>query len=223
MTHKTNPISYRLGVNEEWRSRYFDTKNLKFFLEEDEIIRNTINKLFKRSGIERIEIERVRGNNIKIFISTARPGIIIGRGGKGVEDLRKELLKKIIKFRKEKNLETKNIDLDLAITEVKKPDISAQLVSENIATALEKRVPYRKVIKNALEKITTYKEVEGAKIMVSGRLNGVEIARREWVSKGRIPLITIRSNIDYAENKAYCTYGVIGIKVWIYKGEKQLE
>lgn len=223
MTHKTNPISYRLGVNEEWRSRYFDTKNLKFFLEEDEIIRNTINKLFKRSGIERIEIERVRGNNIKIFISTARPGIIIGRGGKGVEDLRKELLKKIIKFRKEKNLEIKNIDLDLAITEVKKPDISAQLVSENIATALEKRVPYRKVIKNALEKITTYKEVEGAKIMVSGRLNGVEIARREWVSKGRIPLITIRSNIDYAENKAYCTYGVIGIKVWIYKGEKQLE
>ena len=223
MTHKTNPISYRLGVNEEWRSRYFDTKNLKFFLEEDEIIRNTINKLFKRSGIERIEIERVRGNNIKIFISTARPGIIIGRGGKGVEDLRKELLKKIIKFRKEKNLETKNIDLDLAITEVKKPDISAQLVSENIATALEKRVPYRKVIKNALEKITTYKEVGGAKIIVSGRLNGVEIARREWVSKGRIPLITIRSNIDYAENKAYCTYGVIGIKVWIYKGERQLE
>ena len=207
MTHKTNPISYRLGVNEEWRSRYFDRKNLKFFLEEDEIIRNTINKLFKRSSIERIDIERVRGNNIKIFISTARPGIIIGRGGKGIEDLRKELLKKIIKFRKEKNLETKNIDLDLAITEVKKPDISAQLISENIATALEKRVPYRKVIKNALEKITTYKEVQGAKIKVSGRLNGVEIARREWVSKGRIPLITIRSNIDYAENKAYCTYG----------------
>ncbi len=172
---------------------------------------------------QRIEIERVRGNNIKIFISTARPGIIIGRGGKGVEDLRKELLKKIIKFRKEKNLETKNIDLDLAITEVKKPDISAQLVSENIATALEKRVPYRKVIKNSLEKITTYKEVKGAKIMVSGRLNGVEIARREWVSKGRIPLVTIRSDIDYAENRAYCTYGVIGIKVWIYKGEKQLE
>ena len=223
MTHKTNPISYRLGVNEEWRSRYFDQKNLKFFLEEDEIIRNTINKLFKRSSIERIDIERVRGNNIKIFISTARPGIIIGRGGKGIEDLRKELLKKIIKFRKEKNLETKNIDLDLAITEVKKPDISAQLISENIAAALEKRVPYRKVIKNALEKITTYKEVQGAKIKVSGRLNGVEIARREWVSKGRIPLITIRSNIDYAENKAYCTYGVIGIKVWIYKGEKQLE
>ncbi len=223
MTHKTNPISYRLGVNEEWRSRYFDQKNLKFFLEEDEIIRNTINKLFKRSSIERIDIERVRGNNIKIFISTARPGIIIGRGGKGIEDLRKELLKKIIKFRKEKNLETKNIDLDLAITEVKKPDISAQLISENIATALEKRVPYRKVIKNALEKITTYKEVQGAKIKVSGRLNGVEIARREWVSKGRIPLITIRSNIDYAENKAYCTYGVIGIKVWIYKGEKQSE
>jgi len=129
MTHKTNPISYRLGVNEEWRSRYFDRKNLKFFLEEDEIIRNTINKLFKRSSIERIDIERVRGNNIKIFISTARPGIIIGRGGKGIEDLRKELLKKIIKFRKEKNLETKNIDLDLAITEVKKPDISAQLIN----------------------------------------------------------------------------------------------
>ncbi|HOM68241.1 MAG TPA: 30S ribosomal protein S3 [Candidatus Paceibacterota bacterium] len=223
MTHKTNPISYRLGINEEWRSRYFDAKNLKFFLEEDEIIRNTINKLFKRSSIEKIDIERVRGNNIKIFISTARPGIIIGRGGKGVEDLRKELLKKIIKFRKQKNLETKNIDLDLSIAEVKKPDISAQLVSENIAIALEKRVPYRKVIKNSLEKITTYKEVKGAKIMVSGRLNGVEIARREWVSKGRIPLVTIRSDIDYAENRAYCTYGVIGIKVWIYKGEKQLE
>ena len=223
MTHKTNPISYRLGINEEWHSRYFDAKNLKFFLEEDEIIRNTISKLFKRSSIEKIDIERVRGNNIKIFINTARPGIIIGRGGKGVEDLRKELLKKIVKFRKQKNLETKNIDLDLSITEVKKPDISAQLVSENIAAALEKRVPYRKVIKNSLEKITTYKEVEGAKIMVAGRLNGVEIARREWISKGRIPLITIRSNIDYAENKAYCTYGVIGIKVWIYKGEKQLE
>lgn len=217
MTHKTNPISYRLGITNNWRARYFPKKNIGFFLEEDELIRRTIQKKFKRSGIERVEIERY-ANTIKIFIKTARPGFLIGRGGSGVDELRKFLTEVLKKFRTRKNQGTDFV-LQLNIEEVKKSEISAQIVAENIAISLERRIPFRRVIKNALAKIVSHKDVKGAKIKVSGRLDGVTISRREFVSEGKIPLVTIRSNIDYAEERAYCTYGVIGIKVWIYKGE----
>lgn len=186
-------------------------------MEEDELIRKTIGKAYKRAGIENIEIER-NTNTVKIFISTARPGLIIGRGGAGIDALRTLLTKQLKKFRQAKAL-TEDFILQLNIEEVKKPEISAQIVAENIAVSLEKRIRFRRVIKSALAKIMSYKEVKGAKIKVSGRLDGVEISRSEFVAEGKIPLITVRSQIDYAEERAYCTYGVLGIKVWIYKGE----
>lgn len=218
MTHKTNPISYRLGIFENWRSRYFKRKDLAFLLEEDQLIRQVINQKFKRSGIERIEIER-KGQEVKVFIFSARPGLLIGRGGTGINDLRQELEKKMKKLRAKNNYSL-DFNLQLNVEEVKKPEISAQIVSENIALALEKRIPYKRVMKTSLSKIMSYKEVKGAKILIAGRLDGAEISRTEWLSEGKIPLITLRSRIDYAENRAYCTYGVLGIKVWIYKGEQ---
>ncbi len=217
MTHKTNPISYRLGVNQNWQSRYFSKKNLGFFLEEDELIRATINAKYKRAGIERVEIER-QASALKIFIRTARPGFVIGKGGTGIEDLRRLLTAKIKKLRLIKKKEA-DLSLQLNIEEVKKPETSAQIVAENVAVSLEKRLPFRRVIKGALAKILSYKNVQGAKIKVAGRLGGADISRSEFVAEGKIPLITLRSNIDYAEEKAHTTYGVIGVKVWIYKGE----
>ncbi len=217
MTHKTNPIAYRLGISTQWHSRYFSEKNLKTFLEEDMLIRSLIEKKHKRSGIEKVDIER-NGNVVRVFIHTARPGLIIGRGGSGVDDMRNILTKAIHVFRTKKKY-SQDFVLQFNIEEVRRPEISAYIVSENIALSLEKRMPFRRVIKGALEKVMSYKEVKGAKMYVAGRLNGAEIARTEWVSDGKLPLVTLRSDIDYAENRAYCTYGTLGVKVWIYKGE----
>ncbi|PIR26160.1 MAG: 30S ribosomal protein S3 [Candidatus Brennerbacteria bacterium CG11_big_fil_rev_8_21_14_0_20_43_10] len=217
MTHKTNPIAYRLGISTQWHSRYFSAKNLKTFLEEDMLIRSLIGKKHKRSGIEKVDIER-SGNTVRVCIYTVRPGFIIGRGGSGVDDMRNILTKAIHVFRTKKNY-SQDFVLQFNVEEVRRPEISAGIVSENIALSLEKRMPFRRVIKQALGKMMSYKEVKGAKVSVAGRLNGTLIARTEWVSDGKIPLITLRSDIDYAENRAYCTYGVLGIKVWVYKGE----
>jgi small subunit ribosomal protein S3 len=217
MTHKTNPLVHRLGIIYDWQSRYFVKQKRGFFLEEDALIRTAIQKKFKRSGIESIGIER-NANTLKIYIKTARPGFIIGKGGTGVEELRKILQAKI-KILREKSRQEKEVMIQLNIEEVKKPEISAKIVAENVAVSLERRMPFRKTIKNTLAKVMSYRDVKGAKIKVSGRLDGVEISRREFVAEGKIPLVTIRSLIDYAEERAYCTYGVIGIKVWIYKGE----
>jgi len=151
---------------------------------------------------------------VNIIISSARPGLIIGRGGEGVEKLKRELENKIIK-KKDKKRETR-----IEIREIKDPWTSATLSAQWIAQQIEKRVRYRKVLKRALSKIRAHKEVQGARVEVSGRLNGAEIARREWLGEGRLPRQTLRANIDYAKAEAFCTYGVIGVKVWIYKGEK---
>ncbi len=219
MTHKTNPIAYRLGISQQWHARYLPkhTADMKFMLEEDELLRAAVAKKFKRAGIEKVDVER-NGNVVKVFVHTARPGMIIGRGGSGIEETRKLLTQTVRAFRRKKKT-SQDFVVQLNVEEVRRPEISAQVASENIALNLEKRLPFRRVIKQALEKIISYKEVKGAKISVAGRLNGAEISRTEWVSDGKIPLITLRSNIDYAENRAYCTYGVLGVKVWIYKGE----
>ncbi len=219
MTHKTNPIAYRLGISQQWHARYFPKRgaDMKVMLQEDDLIRASIAKKFKRVGIESVDIER-SGNVVKAFVHTARPGMIIGRGGSGIEETR-TLLTRAVRLFRQRVKYTQDFIIQLNVEEVRKPEISAQVASENIALSLEKRLPFRRVIKQALEKIMSYKEVKGAKISVAGRLNGAEISRTEWVSDGKIPLITLRSHIDYAENRAYCTYGVLGIKVWIYKGE----
>ena len=213
MSHKVHPKAYRLRRIADWDSRGFYRKTSEL-LEEDFKIRQYIDKKLAKVGIEKIEIERFSGK-INIIISSARPGLIIGRGGEGVEQLKKEIEIKIIKpIKKDKK------ELRIEIREIKNPWTSASLSAQWVAQQIEKRVAFRRVLKQALSKIMVNKEIKGARVEVSGRLNGVEIARREWLGEGQLPRQTIRADIDYAKKEAYCSYGVIGIKVWIYKGEK---
>ncbi len=210
MAKKTNPKALRIKGIENWHSRGFYEKDFPSFLEEDFKIREFLGKKIGKLGVEKIEIERSPGK-ISIIISTARPGLIIGRGGEGAERLAQQLKERILKEKSE---------LKIEIREVKNPWTSAYLVSQWMAEQIEKRVPFRRVLKGALGKIMSQKGIQGAMVYVAGRLDGVEIARKEWLRKGRLPRQTLRADIDYAENRAFCTYGVIGIKVWIYKGEK---
>jgi small subunit ribosomal protein S3 len=225
MGHKINPKAYRLGIIRDWESRYFVKKDLPAILREDVLIRETVRKKMTRVGIEAIEIER-SGEMINIKIRSSRPGLIIGRGGSGIDDLRKILAAKIHALRRKgggmrhKLQSQQKFSIMISVEEVRRPELSAAVAAENIAIEIEKRMPFRRTIKQALSKIMQNKEVQGCKIMVSGRLDGAEISRTEWVYEGKIPLVTIRSNIDYAQDQAYCTYGVVGIKVWIYKGER---
>jgi len=212
MAQKINPKSYRLGITEDWSSHWLDLKNTKKFLEEDYKIRQFVLKQTKTAKIENIEIER-KAKDIKVIIRTARPGLLIGRQGVGIENLSIGL-KKLLK--------TDN-KINIVVEEVKHPEISASIVAQNIVEDIEKRISYRRVLKQHLSKIIQHKEVLGAKVMASGRLDGIEIARDEWLKEGRLPLSTLRANIDYGFSEAHCTYGVVGIKVWIYKGEYQKE
>lgn len=210
MSHRVHPKAFRIRGIEDWDSRGFYEKDFALTLKEDLKIREFLQKKIGKLGLEKIELERFPAK-INIIILTSRPGFVIGRGGGGVEELKKELEEKILKRKGECKIE---------IREVKSPWTSASLVSQWMADQIERRVRYRRVLKGALAKIMAQKGVEGARVGLSGRLNGVEIARREWLKKGRLPRQTIRADIDYAQNRAYCTYGVVGIKVWIYKGEK---
>jgi len=210
MSHRVHPKAFRIRGIEDWDSRGFYEKDFALTLKEDLKIRGFLQKKIGKLGVAKIEIERFPAK-INIIVWTSRPGLVIGRGGGGVEELKKELEGKILKRKGECKIE---------IREVKSPWTSASLVSQWMADQIERRVRYRRVLKGALAKIMAQKGVEGARVGLSGRLNGVEIARREWLKKGRLPRQTIRADIDYAQNRAYCTYGVVGIKVWIYKGEK---
>lgn len=215
MSHKVHPKAYRTRRISDWETRGFYHNPAKY-LKEDFKIRKYIDKKIGKLGVEKIEIERF-ANKINIIICSARPGLIIGRGGEGVEQLRKELKDKVVKL---KTKDKKEIEVKIEIREIKNPWTSASLSAQWVAQQIEKRVAFRRVLKQALSKITANKEIKGARIEVSGRLNGAEIARREWVGSGQLPRQTIRADIDYAKAEAYCSYGVIGIKVWIYKGEK---
>jgi len=210
MSHRVHPKAFRIRGIEDWDSRGFYEKDFALTLKEDLKIRGFLQKKIGKLGVAKIEIERFPAK-INIIVWTSRPGLVIGRGGGGIEELKKELEGKILKRKGECKIE---------IREVKSPWTSASLVSQWMADQVERRVRYRRVLKGALAKIMAQKGVEGARVGLSGRLNGVEIARREWLKKGRLPRQTIRADIDYAQNRAYCTYGVVGIKVWIYKGDK---
>lgn len=213
MSHKVHPKIYRLRGLKDWNSRWLDKKKFLSYLREDFIIREELEKKLKKLSVEKIEIERFPGKVI-IIIYSARPGLIIGRGGGGIEDLKKQLERKIFKVKNDFK-----IDLKIDVKEIKNPWSSAALSAQWMAQQIEKRARYKKVLKWTLEKIMALKENVGARVEVAGRLDGTEIARREWLRKGNLPRQTIRANIDYAEEKAFCTYGVVGIKVWIYKGE----
>jgi len=205
MGQKTNPIEFRLGITRTWDSRWFAKRNYAELLHEDIFIRNYLKKKLYTAGISKIEIERA-ANKVKVNIYSARPGLIIGKKGSGVDQLRAEVQKL-----------TKN-ELLLNVLEVRKAEIDATLVSESIAAQLEKRVAFRRAMKKAMA--TAIKMgVRGIKVRVSGRLGGADIARTEGYSEGSIPLHTLRADIDYGVATASTTYGQIGIKTWIYKGD----
>ena len=207
MGQKTNPIGLRLGINRSWDSVWFDEKNYASKLHEDIILRNYINNRLNHSSISRIEISRTP-KRVSVTIHTARPGIVIGRGGSEVEELKAEL-KKFMGY-----------DVNINVSEIKRPGLRAELVGQNIAQQLEKKVNYRRAVKKAIQS-TMSMGAEGIRVCISGRLNGNEIARSETYREGRVPLHTLRAEIDYTIAESHTSYGIIGVKVWIYSGEKR--
>jgi small subunit ribosomal protein S3 len=216
MSHKVHPKSFRIRGTEDWNIRGFYGNKMPQYLEEDFLIKDFLREKLKEASVANIEIEH-SANKLNIIIETARPGLIIGRGGNGIETLKAEIEKKI---KRKLKRETSSGEIRLEIKEVKNPYMSSALVAQIIAQQIEKRMPFRQVLKKSIEKVMTGKEAKGIRIEVAGRLNGIEIARREWVAQGRLPRNTLRADIDYAQDEAHCTYGKIGIKVWIYKGDK---
>jgi small subunit ribosomal protein S3 len=204
---KTNPIGLRLGINRSWDSVWFDEKNYASKLHEDIILRNYINNRLSHASISRIEISRT-SKRISVTIHTARPGIVIGRGGTEVETLKSEL-KKFMGY-----------DVNINVSEIKRPGLRAELVGQNIAQQLEKKVNYRRAVKKAIQS-TMSMGAEGIRVCVAGRLNGNEIARSETYREGQVPLHTLRAEIDYTSITSHTSYGTIGVKVWIYTGEKR--
>ena len=205
MGQKVSPVGLRLGVNKDWESKWYSNKEFASNLDKDIKIRKYIEKNLKNASIASVLIERKK-NRTDVTMNTAKPGVIIGRGGEDIEKLRKEI-KKVVKE-----------DVFVNIVEVKNPDLNAQLVAENIAQQIENRAPFRSTQKRAIRN-TMKAGAKGIKTSVSGRLGGAEMARTEGYTEGTVPLHTIRANIDYATSEANTTYGKIGVKVWIYKGE----
>lgn len=205
MGQKVHPIGFRLGINKTWDSRWFSVKEYAGFVYEDFEIRKYLKKRFSQAGVAKMEIERA-ANKIRIRLHAARPGVIIGKKGAEIEKVKRELDQK---FRRE---------IIIDIQEVRKPEVDAQLVAENVALQLVRRVAFRRAMKKAVGSALRF-GAQGIKIHCAGRLGGAEMARREWYREGRVPLHTLRSDIDYGFAEAFTTYGVIGVKVTIYKGE----
>ncbi len=205
MGQKVHPYGFRLGFNKNWQSRWFSKKEYPGFVFEDHNIRKFVKKTLYHAGLSKIEIERA-GGKVRLILSTARPGIVIGRKGVEIEKLRGDLRKK---FKREFSIE---------VNEIRRPEVEAQLVAENIALQLERRVAFRRAMKRTVSMSRKF-GAEGIKVTCSGRLAGAEIARTEWYRDGRVPLQTLRADIDFGFAEARTTYGVIGVKVWIFKGE----
>jgi small subunit ribosomal protein S3 len=213
MGQKVNPVGIRIGFNKGWSAHWFSQRNYSTFLKQDDLIKNIIAKRYSKSGVGLVEIYRNR-SEIVVAIHTSKPGVIIGRSGVGAQDLKATMEKKL--FQDVPAKERPNLRIN--IVEIKSPELNARLVAENIAGQLERRISVKRAMKQSIER-TMEKKAKGIKIRVAGRLGGAEIARSENLSSGSIPLQTIRSDISYALAEAKTTYGVIGIKVWIYLGE----
>ena len=205
MGQKVHPIGFRLGYNKTWRSRWYAEKDYANLLHEDIVLKKDLKKRFAHAGVSRIEVERA-ANKLKISIFTSRPGIIIGRKGQEVDKLKQEIQKKTGK------------EVFINIQEILKPELDAQLVSESVAMQLEKRIAFRRAMRKAVDAALRF-GAKGIKVRVSGRLNGAEIARSEWYLHGQLPLHTLRADIDYGVTEARTSFGAIGVKCWIYKGE----
>jgi small subunit ribosomal protein S3 len=205
MGHKVNPIGLRLGINRTWDSRWFASRDYADLLHEDLRIRKFLFDKLKQAGVSRVVIERP-AKRARITIYTARPGVVIGKKGQDIEKLRQELSKRT------------GVDVHLNIVEIRKPEIDAKLVADNIAQQLERRVAFRRTMKRAVQSAIRL-GAEGIRINCGGRLGGAEIARVEWYREGRVPLHTLRAEIDYGESTAQTTYGCCGVTVWVFKGE----
>ena len=205
MGQKVNPIGFRLGINRNWDSRWFAGKDYSRFVLEDFQIRKFLKKRLMQAGVAKIEIERA-ANKVRVRIHTARPGLVIGKKGAEIEHVKRDVEKKIKK------------ELIIDIQEVRKPEVDAQLVAENVALQLVRRVSFRRAMKKSVSSALRFGAL-GIKIACSGRLGGAEMARREWYRKGRVPFHTIRADIDYGFAEAFTTYGAVGVKVAIFKGE----
>jgi small subunit ribosomal protein S3 len=216
MTHIVHPYAHRLGIIRDWKSRWFGktTKSYVDYLRADVLVRQWLTKRLRGMYLALIEIERTE-KQYRIMLHTSRPGMIIGRGGDGMDKLRIALKKEMNRL----NIIVPQ-DVKIDIIEVNSPEANAAIVAAMIAEGIEKRLPFRRVLKTTVEKVMANRDVKGARIAVSGRLGGAEMARREQIKRGGIPLQTLRADIDFARDKAYMTYGVVGIKVWIYRGMK---
>ncbi len=215
MTHVAHPYIQRIGINRDWKSRWFTTSPAKFreYLRVDAALRKMLKTRLKGMSVDAVEIER-NEKEIRIIIKTSRPGIIIGRSGEGIQKLKKEI---DLFLRKQRT--TGKPELKIDIEEIRSPESSARIVGQMIAEGLEKRMTFRRVMKQTVEKVMANRDVEGVRIILSGRLGGADMARKEELKKGRVPLQTLRADIDFARVEANLPYGVIGIKVWIYRGE----
>jgi small subunit ribosomal protein S3 len=203
---KTHPYGFRLGYNKAWKSRWFAKKEYADLLHEDVVLRKQLKDKLRSAGVSSIEVERA-ANKLVVRIYTARPGIIIGRKGSEIDKLKNEVQKRT------------NREVHIDIQEVHRPELDAQLVAESIALQLEKRVAFRRAMRKAVDSALRF-GCKGIKVRVAGRLNGAEIARKEWYLQGRLPLQTLRADVDYGTAEAQTTYGVIGVKCWVYQGER---
>lgn len=214
MSKTVHPYSFRIGILRNWRSRWFNQDKYRSFLKTDVLIRERLIKSMRGMYIEGIEIERTSGV-FHVIIKTSRPGLLIGRKGEGADKIKASIIKIMKSIGAEMPKEIK-----LTVAEIQHPESSAAILAQMAAESLEKRTPFRRVMKQTLEKGMGNTGVKGVKVAMSGRLDGSEMGRREWLRKGRIPLQTLRADIDFARERAHLPYGDIGIKVWVYKGEK---
>lgn len=208
MAQKIDPRLFRMGITKTWQSRWYDEKNYQKNLQQDVKLRAELRKKLRKAAVAFVEIERSVGK-VRIIIGTGRPGVLIGRGGEGLEKLKQVIKKKY--FLKE------NADVQIDVKEVKAVEENAQLLADSIVEQIEKRVFFKKAMKGALSDAYKNRTVKGVKISLSGRLGGAEMSRREWLAKGSLPLHTLRADIDFAKAEANTTYGVIGVKVWLYR------
>jgi len=223
MGQKIHPIAYRLGLNKDWLANWFSPRMATQFLREDILIRQKIGKIFARKGISVVLIDR-SGSKTKITIKTSKPGLLIGHGGSEIEKFRKNLVREIESLRKKyvapnTKLKSARNDIKVDVEEVKNMYLDAPIVAQDVAEQLEKRMPFRRALKQTIQKVMQQKEAQGVRIKVAGRLDGAEMSREEWLADGKMPLQTLRSNVDYGQATSYNSYGTVGVKVWIYKGE----
>ncbi len=218
MGNKIRPDSFRLGVIGDWTARWAPRKSFKQSLMEDEVIRRVVRQKIGKAGIAKIEIDR-SANSCRVNIKAAKPGLVIGRGGAGMVELTKAVESALSALYKAEKFPPSKRSLSLNVEELNRSEVSAAVVAQNIAWDMEARLPFRRLLKKAVELGMQNRDVKGIKVRLSGRLDGAEISRREWLHKGKLPLHTLRANIDFGEATAYTSYGTNGVKVWIYRGD----